>query len=131
MQEMWVQSLGQEGKVPWRRKQQPTLVFLAGKSHRQRTLVGYPVHRVQKVRRDLVTKQQQQEIANITIPGRQKLSNKYAIYLNLSTCLSTYSSSSVILCLLFKICRNNKKKNDDNINNKLWKIPLDQDSSCI
>ena len=29
------------GKIPWRRKQQPTPVFLPGKSHGQRTLVGY------------------------------------------------------------------------------------------
>ena len=28
-------------KMPWRRAWQPTLVFLAGKSHRQRSLVGY------------------------------------------------------------------------------------------
>ena len=28
-------------KVPWRRKGQPTLVFLPGKSHGQRSLVGY------------------------------------------------------------------------------------------
>ena len=29
------------GKFPWRRKWQPTLVFLSGKSHGQRSLVGY------------------------------------------------------------------------------------------
>ena len=29
------------GKVPWRRKWQPTQVFLSGKSHGQRSLVGY------------------------------------------------------------------------------------------
>ena len=29
------------GKIPWRRRRQPTLVFLPGKSHGQRTLVGY------------------------------------------------------------------------------------------
>ena len=29
------------GKIPWRRKWQPTLVFLPGKSHRQRSLAGY------------------------------------------------------------------------------------------
>ena len=29
------------GKIPWRRKQQPTPVFLAGKSHGQRSLEGY------------------------------------------------------------------------------------------
>ena len=29
------------GKIPWRRKLQPTLVFLPGKSHEQRSLAGY------------------------------------------------------------------------------------------
>ena len=29
------------GKIPWRRKCQPTPVFLPGKSHGQRSLVGY------------------------------------------------------------------------------------------
>ena len=29
------------GKIPWRRKWHPTLVFLPGKSHGQRSLVGY------------------------------------------------------------------------------------------
>ena len=29
------------GKIPWRRKWQPTLVFLPGKSHGQRSLTGY------------------------------------------------------------------------------------------
>ena len=29
------------GKIPWRRKWQPTLVFLPGESHRHRSLVGY------------------------------------------------------------------------------------------
>ena len=28
------------GKIPWRRKWQPTLIFLPGESHRQRSLVG-------------------------------------------------------------------------------------------
>ena len=28
-------------KIPWRRKWQPTSVFLPGKSHRQRSLAGY------------------------------------------------------------------------------------------
>ena len=38
-QETQVRSLGQEDS--WRRKCQPTLVFLPGKSHGQRSLVGY------------------------------------------------------------------------------------------
>ena len=29
------------GKIPWRREWQPTPVFLPGKSHGQRILVGY------------------------------------------------------------------------------------------
>ena len=29
------------GKIPWRRAQQPTPVFLPGESHGQRSLVGY------------------------------------------------------------------------------------------
>ena len=29
------------GRIPWRRKWQPTPVFLLGKSHGQRSLVGY------------------------------------------------------------------------------------------
>ena len=37
-QETWVQSLS--GEDPWRRNWQPTPVFLPGKSHGQRNLVG-------------------------------------------------------------------------------------------
>ena len=29
------------GKIPWRRKWEPTPVFLPGKSHGQRSLVGF------------------------------------------------------------------------------------------
>ena len=31
----------QVGKIPWRRKWQPTPVFLLGESHGQRSLAGY------------------------------------------------------------------------------------------
>ena len=37
-QEMWVQSLGRED--PLEEDMQPTPVFLPGKSHRQRSLMG-------------------------------------------------------------------------------------------
>ena len=39
IQKTWVRSLGWGD--PWRRAWQPTPVFLPGKSHRQRSLVGY------------------------------------------------------------------------------------------
>ena len=46
------------GKILWRRKWQPTPVFLPGKSHGQKSLMGYnPWGR--RVGHDLATKQQQ------------------------------------------------------------------------
>ena len=46
-------------KIPWRKKWQPTPVFLPGKSHGQRSLVGHGPWNLKRVRHDLVTKQQQ------------------------------------------------------------------------
>ena len=44
------------GKIPWRRKWQPTPVFLSGKSHEQRSLAGYSPRGCKRVRHSLVTK---------------------------------------------------------------------------
>ena len=49
--ETWVQSLGRE---------KPTPVFLPGKFHGQRSLVGYSLWGVKSVRHDLARKDQQQ-----------------------------------------------------------------------
>ena len=46
-------------KIPWRRKQQPTLVFLYRKSHGQRSLAGHSPWACERVRYDLAAKQQQ------------------------------------------------------------------------
>ena len=46
-------------KIPWRRKEQPTPVFLPEKSHGQRSLSGYPPWDQKRVRQDLEAKQQQ------------------------------------------------------------------------
>ena len=46
-------------KIPWRRKWQLTPVFLPGKFHGQRSLVGDSPWGCERVRYDLVTKQQQ------------------------------------------------------------------------
>ena len=51
-QEMWVLSLAQED--PWRRKWQPSPVFLPGKSHGQRSLAGNSPWSP-RVRHDLAT----------------------------------------------------------------------------
>ena len=41
------------GMIPWRKKWQLVSVFLPGESHRQRSLAGYTVHGVARVRHDL------------------------------------------------------------------------------
>ena len=46
-------------KIPWRRKWQSTPVFLPGKSHGQRNVVGYCPWGCKRVGHDLPTKQQQ------------------------------------------------------------------------
>ena len=40
------------GKIPLEKGMQPTPVFLPGKSHGQRSLVGYTVHGVARIRHD-------------------------------------------------------------------------------
>ena len=45
-------SIPESGKMPWRRKWQPTPVFLPGEFYRQRNLKGYIVHRVAESRHD-------------------------------------------------------------------------------
>ena len=45
--------------MPWKREWQPTLVFLSGESHGQRSLVGYSPQGRKRVRHDLATKQQE------------------------------------------------------------------------
>ena len=49
----------------WRRKWQPTPVFLPGESHGQRSLEGYSPWGRKKVRHDLGTKQQHYQKALI------------------------------------------------------------------
>ena len=58
IQDTRVQSLGWED--PREEEMQPSLVFLPGKSHGQRTLEGYSPWGRKRVRHNLVTKQQQQ-----------------------------------------------------------------------
>ena len=47
-------------KIPWRRKWQPTPVFLPEKFHGKRSLLGYSPGDCKRVEHDLVNKQQQQ-----------------------------------------------------------------------
>ena len=50
--------------IPWRRAWQPTPVFLPGKSHEQRSLVGYSPLGHERVGHDLLTKQEDRKLGN-------------------------------------------------------------------
>ena len=56
-------------KIPWRRKWQPTPVLLPGKSHGQRSLMGYSPWGCKRLRHDLATKQQQSAPILLFVPG--------------------------------------------------------------
>ena len=59
-------------KIPWRRKWQPTPVFFPGKSHGQRSLVGYIQSMgLQRVGHDLVTESR----THNTIPIKATMNN--------------------------------------------------------
>ena len=77
-------SVGDVGLIPWRRKWQPTSVFLPGKSHGQRSLGS------QRVRHDLASRQQQCWM------------NVYLQLLSLLVGFIPLSSCSIFLCLMLQ-----------------------------
>ena len=52
-------------KILWRRKQQPTPVYLTGEFHGQRSRAGYSLWGHKRVGNDLVTKQPQQMMSRM------------------------------------------------------------------
>ena len=60
-------SIPRSERFSWSRKWQPTPVFLHGKVHGQRILVGYSLGGHKTVRHDLETKQQQLKLENFHI----------------------------------------------------------------
>ena len=59
------------GKIPWRSKCLYTPVFLPGKSHGQRSLAGYSLWCWKRVRHNLASKQQQQNVVETLSVGFQ------------------------------------------------------------
>ena len=57
------------GKIPWRRKWQPSLVFLPGKSHGQKNLAGYSSWGPKGVRHNLATKHNNLNCSTCHIDG--------------------------------------------------------------
>ena len=93
--DLWV------GKIPWRRKWQPTPVFLPGKSHGQRRLAGYSSRGHRSVRHNLVTK------TNSHL-ARSKLNNKTTSHSQM-----TQTHVFILLCLVHFM-----------INSSLWWVCL-------
>ena len=56
-------------KISWRRKWQPTPVLLPGKSHGQRSLMGYSPWGWKRFKHDLATTQQQSAPILLFVPG--------------------------------------------------------------
>ena len=61
------------GKMPWRRKWQPTPILFPGKSHGQRSLTGYRPWGCRRVRHNLATKQQQESVSTMIKISYQKI----------------------------------------------------------
>ena len=59
------------GKIPWRKKWQPTPVFLPGKSHGQRSLADYSSCSHKRVGRDLVINIHKRQLYTWTSPDGQ------------------------------------------------------------
>ena len=57
------------GRFPGRREWQPSLVFLPGKSHKQRSLVGYSAWGHKRVRHNLVNNNNQESMLVILVDG--------------------------------------------------------------
>ena len=62
-------SIPGSGRFPGRREWQPSLVFLPGKSHKQRSLVGYSAWGDKRVRHNLANNNNQESILVILVDG--------------------------------------------------------------
>ena len=86
------------GKIPWRRKWQPTAVFLPGKSHGQRTLLGDSPwsHKLNSSSNEVLGKIQHlcSPVFLKPLVSRKDRCRKYTWYLKQNTC------SAIICCYL-------------------------------
>ena len=70
------------GKVPWRRKWQPTAIFFPGKFHRQESLVGYSPWGCKRVQHNWVTDHTHtQEMINTEDKYKEQLGETQRIFL--------------------------------------------------
>ena len=84
-------------KIPWRRKWQPTPVFLRGKSHGQKSMECYSSWGHRRVGHDLASKQQQQRRENKRRKGLEQFNVDYDA---ISTSISRWWTASIFQNLL-------------------------------
>jgi len=90
-------SIPRLSKMPWRRKWQPTPVFLPAKSHEQKSLVGYSPWGRKSIGHDLVTKRAKHTIYHYFQGVEQSPNNVLLIFTHKAVLnLSRYDSSSWI-----------------------------------
>ena len=99
------------GKMPWRRKQQPTPVFLPGKLHRQSSLACYSSWGRKRVRHYSATKQNKNYKQTNTNFGIRKLCRlhlrslgKISLKTNTASTLCHYLPVSQALPTCIKLC---------------------------
>ena len=86
-------------KNPWRRKWQPTPVFLPGKSHRESSLEGYSPWGRKRVRHDLITDQQQIMLSAFISGYKPMLAGEVRMHMfgGIWICLFTYLNLSFFI----------------------------------
>ena len=94
------------GKIPWRRKWQPTPIFLPGKFHGQKCLAGYSPWGGRRVGQDLVTKQSILLLLPVLlVPNSMSWSFSFCVFcfIVLGLMLRFFSSFWVNICIWYKI----------------------------
>jgi len=77
------------GKIPWRRKQQPTSVFLPGKSHGQMSLMGCSPWGHKRLGHNLATKPQEHVCLPLTYPVNWSESSWMVSYSLTASCIQS------------------------------------------
>ena len=89
------------GFDPWRRKWQPTPVFLPGEFHAQRSLAGYTVQGFARVQQDLATNHHQGTILRVVFA--QLLFCPFHFFLLLLLGQFWFQSYSLLITVVFKM----------------------------
>ena len=95
--------------VPWRKKWQPTPVFLPGKSHGQRSLAGYSLRGHKKNEHNLTTKQQLNNKRELNLRSILSAQLKCTLMLTIGSVLKNKSVELIHLTLTETLCMLIKK----------------------